>query len=218
MNKYFVFLILLSLSFQLVDAARIYGNIYDFELEILDNTVVSIGPKNKQIFVARNGTYSFDVPLGSYQIYAKRKPDLIAKETISIEKEGKYLVDLILLPDISEETFILQETIEEPVEAEQLFNYVFNYKVPIVLMVLVLLVLLSYKFFRRKKTPKEDQLAAKVLSIIKKEGGRVTQKDLRKQIPYSEAKISLVITELERKQIIEKIKKGRGNVILLKEK
>ncbi|MBI4919134.1 hypothetical protein HY837_04335 [archaeon] len=215
MHKYFVFLILLTLIAQLVDAAKIYGNIYDFELNSLDNTVVSIGPKNKQIFVARNGSYSFNVPLGNYQIYAKRNPDLIAKETILVEKEGNYLVDLILLPDISEETFILQETIEDPIEPE----YLFDYKLAAIPLILILIALLAYKFLRKKKiTPKEDQLTNQVLSILKKEGGRITQKDLRKHLPYSEAKISLVISELENKKIVEKIKKGRGNIILLKEK
>ena len=54
------------------------------------------------------------------------------------------------------------------------------------------------------------------LEIIKKEGGRTTQKDIRKEIPLSEAKTSLMIAELEHKGIIEKIKKGRGNIIILK--
>ncbi|MEK6827817.1 MAG: hypothetical protein AABX78_00550, partial [Nanoarchaeota archaeon] len=57
-----------------------------------------------------------------------------------------------------------------------------------------------------------------LIKIIKKEDGRTTQKDIRKQIPLSEAKISLMIAELEHKGIIEKIKKGRGNIIILKRK
>ena len=54
------------------------------------------------------------------------------------------------------------------------------------------------------------------VDLIKKEGGRISQKDLRKQIPLSEAKISLMIAELESKGVIDKIKKGRGNIIILK--
>ena len=57
-----------------------------------------------------------------------------------------------------------------------------------------------------------------LIKIIKREGGRTTQKYIRKQIPLSEAKISLMIAELEHKGIIEKIKKGRGNIIILKRK
>ena len=54
--------------------------------------------------------------------------------------------------------------------------------------------------------------------MIRKEGGRATQKDIRKQIPLSEAKISLMLAELEHKGVVEKIKKGRGNIIILKKK
>ena len=55
----------------------------------------------------------------------------------------------------------------------------------------------------------------KIINIIKEEGGRTTQKEIRKKIPYSEAKISLMIAELENKGTIKKIKKGRGNIIVL---
>ena len=55
----------------------------------------------------------------------------------------------------------------------------------------------------------------KVIAIIKNNNGRTTQKEIRKEIPLSEAKISLMITELEDKGIVRKIKKGRGNVIVL---
>ena len=55
-----------------------------------------------------------------------------------------------------------------------------------------------------------------VMDIIKKHGGRITQKELRKEMPLSEAKVSLLISELEHKNKIEKIKKGRGNIIILK--
>jgi uncharacterized membrane protein len=54
-----------------------------------------------------------------------------------------------------------------------------------------------------------------VLRIIEKNGGRITQLDLRKALPYSEAKVSLMITDLESRGIVKKIKKGRGNVIIL---
>ena len=52
--------------------------------------------------------------------------------------------------------------------------------------------------------------------MLKEEGGRATQKAKRKEIQLSEAKISLMIEELEHKGIVEKIKKGRGNIIILK--
>jgi uncharacterized membrane protein len=56
-----------------------------------------------------------------------------------------------------------------------------------------------------------------VLEEIVKAGGRITQKELRKKLRYSEAKVSLMLTDLERRGCIEKVKKGRGNVIFLKD-
>jgi uncharacterized membrane protein len=62
-----------------------------------------------------------------------------------------------------------------------------------------------------------DSLAEDVLAFIKEEGGRVTQKDIRKKFPLSEAKISLVVTELESKELVKRIKKGRANIVVLQE-
>ncbi len=56
-----------------------------------------------------------------------------------------------------------------------------------------------------------------VVDFIKNEGGRTTQKDIRKKIPLSEAKISLMISELESLGRVKKIKKGRGNIIVLQD-
>jgi uncharacterized membrane protein len=61
----------------------------------------------------------------------------------------------------------------------------------------------------------DDDLAT-VLRIIRTEGGRTTQKEIRKQLPLSEAKVSLIIAEMEAKGLIQKIRKGRGNIIILK--
>ena len=56
----------------------------------------------------------------------------------------------------------------------------------------------------------------KILSLLKKNKGRMTQREIRKEFPLSEAKVSLMITELESMDKVKKIKKGRGNVIIFK--
>ncbi len=66
-----------------------------------------------------------------------------------------------------------------------------------------------------KEEMKEDKELKKLIAILK-EHKRVTQKEIRAEIPLSEAKISLMITELEHKGIVEKIKKGRGNILIYK--
>ena len=60
-----------------------------------------------------------------------------------------------------------------------------------------------------------DEYYDKILTMLK-EHKRLTQKEIRKDIPLSEAKISLIISEMEHKGLVEKIKKGRGNIIVLK--
>ncbi|MGA9142096.1 MAG: hypothetical protein WBZ29_17865 [Methanocella sp.] len=54
-----------------------------------------------------------------------------------------------------------------------------------------------------------------VLAIMEKNGGRITQLDLRKALPYSEAKVSLIVSDLESRGLVKKIKKGRGNVLIM---
>jgi len=53
-----------------------------------------------------------------------------------------------------------------------------------------------------------------VLDIIVEEG-RITQTELRTRLPYSEAKVSLLVADLEDRGLIKKIKKGRGNILIL---
>ena len=94
----------------------------------------------------------------------------------------------------------------------------------LILILLILVVLFIFYIKSKKKIPikatngdrYEGNDLEDIIKIIKIEGGRTTQKHIRKQIPLSEAKISLMIDELEHKGIIEKIKKGRGNIIILK--
>ncbi|MEM4260029.1 MAG: winged helix DNA-binding protein [Candidatus Woesearchaeota archaeon] len=61
----------------------------------------------------------------------------------------------------------------------------------------------------------EKDISEQILEFLKKEDGRANQKDIRKNFPVSEAKISLVIKELEAKGLVQKIKKGKGNIIIL---
>ena len=57
-----------------------------------------------------------------------------------------------------------------------------------------------------------------VLDIIEANSGRITQKELRSKMKYSEAKVSLMVSDLQNRGLVEKFKKGRGNVIRLVDK
>jgi uncharacterized membrane protein len=64
------------------------------------------------------------------------------------------------------------------------------------------------------KIPLSTDLS-KVLSIIRDHKGRITQKDLRNRLEYSEVKVSLMLSELEKRGLVKKLKNGRENIVIL---
>ncbi len=223
--------ILLILASSMVFAANIEGTIYDIELNTAKDVIIEIDTTPKQSFVSKNGTYSFEVPIGEYTITAKQEQD-IAQEKITIKDNGDYNIDLILFPDFSEEVEILDESdldVSTTYTEEKQANYGLYYLAAFIIVILTILAILFH--FKKKletklteeikeikEIKKEKDLEAdlkELVAFIKKEGGRTTQKDLRKNFPQSEAKISLMVSELEHKGKIKKIKKGRGNIITL---
>ncbi len=63
-----------------------------------------------------------------------------------------------------------------------------------------------------------DTYAREMIQHLKRGGNRLTQKELREKVTIGEAKVSLVVSELESEKIIKKIKKGRANILILTEK
>jgi uncharacterized membrane protein len=226
------FMILLS---SLASAAQIQGQVYDLELNVLNNVKVEVDTVPRQILVVKDGSYAFDLDPGNYEITATYLPDdLKITEHVTIKDQGMYNLDLILFPNLDPETEILDEISDIDLTetfVEEDVNTLARLVTAIVLIGLVVaVVILWVKFKKKTEEIKKDvkKQVAKVskpsvpddlkelVAFIKHEGGRTTQKDIRKHIPLSEAKISLMIAELEDKGIIKKIKKGRGNIIVLK--
>lgn len=224
------------------NAASIHGTIYDLSLNKINNARVEINTSPRQAIVAQNGVYSFNVPNGKYALKAQltRKTAVIAsvQENTTISQPGDYALDLILFPEIEEGV----EDLRIDVNGEAIEDSNKNWLWSILIISVLFIISISYVFYtpnKRKKiaeqikteeSPEKDKKddeygndelnheLNQILKIIKQEGGRATQKDIRKQIPLSEAKISLMIAELEHKGVVEKIKKGRGNIIILKRK
>lgn len=200
-------------------AAVIHGSVYDLELNTLSQAVVEIDTVPKQVMVSRNGTYQFTVAPGEYVITARHaKLDLVARERIRVQNEGSFVLDLILFPDLEAEEELLNETLDVPEYDEPAPPL--PWKAVVSVLALVILAGLGWWYWR-KHQPKEGKKTApkvdleEILAFVRKEGGRATQKELRKAIPYSEAKISLMIAELESQGKLRKIKKGRGNILVL---
>ena len=206
--------------------ATIHGTVYDFGLSKLNDAIVEIDTSPRQQMVTANGTYSFNVPPGSYTLKARHvKSDAEIAENISALSEGDYVLDLILFPSLESEEVLLEEELEI-LPVEEILEERPDVQWLLWLLVFLALGYIVYKVSRRpqrvieKEVVKEIREVAvqeelqKILEFIEKEGGRTTQKDIRKNFPYSEAKISLMIDELVSKKLLKKIKKGRGNIII----
>ena len=68
-------------------------------------------------------------------------------------------------------------------------------------------------FANRSKKISKD--ARHIIDILKKNKDPMTQVELIKFFPCSQAKMSLMITELEKAGILKRTKKGRSNLIKL---
>lgn len=213
-------LIILILLASVVNGAQIYGTIYDFKLNKAYNAVVEINSSPSQKIVASAGTYEFSVPSGVYKIVAE-KGDEFTEDVIEI-KEGRFVRDLILLPDLAED--LIEDTEELP-PIDETLDIIAQKPTYQWVLWLVVFVVLGYVVWKVSKAPAKviekkvkevvvsDDLE-RLIKFIDKHSGRVLQKDLRKEFPYSEAKISLMVDELEAKGIVKRVKKGRGNIII----
>jgi uncharacterized membrane protein len=218
-----------------VQAAKIYGNVYGPDLELQKNAIIKVNSTPAQSIVAADGYYSFELAKGEYEIEAFSSSQgilLYTSEVMSISAEGDYVVDLILFeaPDIEEgelnesEIVLIENLLEEQPRSNAWIAWG-------IIGAIIVLAVVIYLFHRKKKrknikkirktksAKKEkikispDETLNRVINFIKKEK-RTTQKQIRKQLEMSEAKVSLLMADLEDRGMIRKIKKGRGNVII----
>jgi len=223
----FLLIFVFIFSSYTAEATTLHGNIYDFDLNIVKNSIIIVDSEPKQTIVAKEGEYSFTLNPGSYIVTAfvvdGNEITAKAEEKIVISQEGDFVLDLIVFPSFGDlEELLNQSDLEvvEPFEEQE-----FPYWIFLIFVILILAVIGYKKFYRKKEEKKkedekknEEDESAKITAFIQKEGGRVNQKDIRKQSNLSEAKISLLISELESKGLVKKIKKGRGNIIVLEKK
>ena len=211
----------------LIAGATVKGAVYNESLQGIDSAITTINTTPEQRVVSKDGQYFFDVPnKGSYMLIATYENSvwpLRAEKAISIKDDGDYTIDLILNPDNSSRPANRTNvTIVPPPSSNGSSLWLF---ILLGLLVGGITGFFVWRYLHNRysaeKTPvvekSEQELEREqLLSFIQKHG-RVTQKDIRKEFPgFSEAKISLIISELESKNYVQKIKKGRGNIILSK--
>ncbi len=224
-------------------AATLHGTLYDLDLSMVKSAVIEVNTSPLQRSVAANGTYSFTIPPGNYMILGFANKDgetLQTNEVITVLADGDYTLDLFLLPQADLNVSDL-EGLDGDLAALAGYNEEKNQtRTPIGVAILAICIGLYLIWHNRKQkaTPSDvDTLEASpkvgtrdvgtpdvsgkdapevIIHLLTNAGGRLTQKDLRKHLPYSEAKVSLAIAELESKGKVQKIKKGRGNILILK--
>lgn len=200
MKKVIILLVLL-LVLEAVNGASLQGNVYDISLDNVKNAIVEIDTKPLQRIVAKDGTYEFkSIPVGKYQIKAyTQNKKMESFDNITIESEGSYTYDIFLIPEL-----------ESSEQKSSPWKYI--------IILLIVIGVVSFILSKYRKKPLKEELDKDLdylINIIKKEGNRATQKDLVHKTGLSEAKVSLMVTDLESKGIIKKIKKGRANIIIL---
>lgn len=233
----FLFMFVLISSAQ---ASTVHGSIYtwsDFD-KPLKNAIVEINSVPVQSKISTDGTYSFDnLPPGNYTIYAKFYRNNIleysAQENVPIvESDGNFNIDLLLFPPTDSEIEYLGDmnlTADIDIKNDTPFD---TYLIPGVLLIILGIVLFIFLVRKKNKISSEQvpvQQPEKIprtpekempedlqdlYALIMKKGGRVTQKELRGDMKCSEAKVSLMLDDLEDRGYIKKIKKGRSNIII----
>ncbi len=222
---------------------------YNIFLDELDKAIIVIDTIPEQTIVSKNGTYSLQVPKGTYRLmaaYENGDDAYFTEERVTIEQEGNYVIDLILAPDLVEEEIVdlnLTEDEFSPFESRA-SNLGLVITLALVLFFLLYLIFTRTHFLDEehgekhehipksqpevKATPSApiadvvqtagvegDEVEQKLLAYLQQQGGRATQKDIRKMLGLSEAKVSLLLADLESQQVVRKIKRGRSNIVVL---
>lgn len=229
-------------------AATLHGTIYDwsdFE-NPLKGAIVEVNSTPSQYMVSANGTFSFNLSPGNYMIKAKYYRNNIleytAEDEIRIDREGDYVHDLLLFPPTElDKQYLGDINLTGDLVTKSDSNQIY-YIITIFLVFAALLILYWIRKKKNKpieKSPGEtieippeispENIAktesielpedlSEIYELLLKKGGRVTQKDLRKEVKYGEAKVSLMIADLENRGLVKKIKKGRANIIIAEDK
>ncbi len=273
-SQFILIIFMLILLVQQTEGAALSGSLYGLNLEKLENVVVRAGDEQ---YISKDGDYRFDLGLGEYTVIAAQFDEnkvLIrsSMESINIDEDRNYYLDLILIESFDEEgsLFSVLDELEFSVESKS-SSFLIGILFLIIAFVFFVLIAVNRKMEKRirqsekkisyvkSETKKEiikakieakqeakeevkkeaeehiqkevekaklelkavknlDKSLREIVEFIVHEGGRTTQTEIRSRFPSSEAKISLMITELEDKRVVRKIRKGRGNIIVLEEK
>jgi uncharacterized membrane protein len=207
--------------------ATVHGSIYDFwDFTPMENVWIEVYSNSVLRYrELHHETYAVSLPPGAYILKGKHYSGTVliydTEENIVLHENDNLLLDLIMFPAFEENDvpeILLPEIEEEEVEAYLWVG------VGVLLVIAIAGAAIGYYV---TKMPAIITRPAKVVGlpadlqelvdIIRANGGRMNQVELRKKLPYSEAKVSLMLSDLEDRGVIRRIKRGRGNIIVLTE-
>jgi uncharacterized membrane protein len=210
----------------------------------LKNVIVEIeeNATRVQYKISSDGAYSFDIAPGSYVLRAKYYINNIlefsGEEKLQIDKpdESRNL-DLIIFPptDLDYE-YLGDINLSGELEQKEPGNANFNSVIIVILLIALIFLFFLWKNKRKTVIPEQKEIPSEppanatisvknktielpedlreLYDLIQKKGGRTTQKEIRKDAKYGEAKVSLMLADLENRGLVKKIKKGRSNIII----
>lgn len=236
-------MVLLSVtSFAAVSqAATLHGTIYewsDFE-KPLKNVIVEIEENSTRVQykISTTGEYNFTLSPGNYSIKAKYYRnnilELSGEENVQIEGNESKEFDLLLFPPTeSEYEYLGDMNLTREMDIKSGYDTIYY----IIILILALSAIVIFYLLKKRKNKANEavtnELPAKepektlektgelpedireIYELVLKKGGRTSQKELRKEVKYGEAKVSLMLDDLEERGLIRKIKKGRANIII----
>ena len=215
-------------------AGFVHGDIYRSDLQPLNRTVIRIeGPFTYQM-VSDKGNYSIFLPEGNFTITASSSDEsgrtiFLASDQIKVGTNDQRL-DLVLkkastLWDYSLPIAIILVLIAVFIWANRFWNHpskntersasgtTDKIQTPGEPANEIQGTLPESPKKQVPLRPELDSDAKKVLSVLDSSEGRSTQKELRESLNFSDAKMSLILSELESSCYIKRFKRGRGNVI-----
>ncbi len=216
----------------LASSAIVHGTVYEwYTLAPLQDVIVDVNSTPPQRFVAKEGVYRFELEEGEYCIKARYYEDnefiYYSEENVSVVSEGEFVIDLIMLPGLDlNESFMGNPYINLSVDEDLLEDIgggddgelIFWVALAVIIISLVSLYFLKFRRNTEGGGPSRGMLPddlGKIIAILERNDGRMTQLELRGELHYSEAKVSLMLADLENQGLIRKFKRGRGNVIIL---
>jgi len=193
-------------------AAFVHGEIYGSDLEKLNKTALRVEGEFSYQLVTEKGNYSIFLPDGDYKLSASAFDETgvlshYTEEQIKVGAEDQR-VDLVLSPVSN--------------------NYLIYLGIFLVLGITAIGLYMgkrSQPNIRETKSepvvpaePKKEKIEPdsdmkNVLRSLDAHEGRATQKELKEELKFSDAKLSLIISELEHSGYVKKFKRGRGNII-----